>query len=348
MSVVYIGCRTTKERGGQGKGISVYRTLQDGTWELIQIQEQINPSFLCLDRTGKYLYAIHGDHSEITSYAICEQGKLMTLNTVSTGGTNPVHLSVDRTNRWIFVANLQTGSVAVLPRRTDGTLGDLKHLYFIAGNGGPGYISHPHQVQQDPSGDYLIVSAQGRLQGVGQVVVFHIDHDTGALTQVHSVRARTGAEPRHCVFDASGTRCYGANEKSYTVTQYEFTGGQLKPLRIVQTLFEEQIDEGWSSGIAIHPNGRFLYVSDRKQNMVSCFLNDGESGAPKLMSTTKTMGGQPRFIEVSPDGKSLVAANELGHSIYEFPIDQGNGSLGPGVLRAETGSPVCVIWGKDM
>lgn len=344
MAVIYVGCRTTKERGGQGTGISVYQTTPDGSWNLVQVKEQINPSFLCLDRTGRFLYAIHGDFSEISSYAIGEQGILTKLNSMSTGGTNPVHLSINRTNRWIFVANLQTGSVAVLSRCMDGTLGALKHLYFIPGNGGPGYVSHPHQVQQDPSGNYLIVSAQGRLQGVGQVVIFRINHDTGALTQVQAVPARTGSEPRHCVFDPSGTYCYGANEKSYTVTHYQFADGQLSPKRIVQTLFEDQIEEGWSSGIAIHPSGKFVYVSDRKQNIISCFRSDPSSGALKLFETVDTQGKQPRFIDIVKGGHSLIVANELGHSIYEFPIDQDTGTLGAGILRAETGSPVCVIY----
>ena len=66
------------------------------------------------------------------------------LNTVSTGGTNPVHLSVDASNRWVFVANLQTGTVAVIPRMEDGTLGERKHLYTIPGVK-TGDVSHPHQ-----------------------------------------------------------------------------------------------------------------------------------------------------------------------------------------------------------
>lgn len=343
MGICYVGCRTTAERGGKGKGISVYRTGTGTGWELLQVQEQINPSFLCLDSTGRFLYAVHGDFSEISSYAVRSDGRLALLNTVSTGGTNPVHLSIDRTERWVFVSNLQTGNVSVLPRRGDGALETPKYTYFIPGNGGPGYISHPHQVQQDPSGNYLIVSAQGRLQGLGQVVVYRIDHQSGALTRLCAALARTGAEPRHCVFSPDGTYCYGVNEKSCTVTQYGFAEGQLAPCRIVQTLPEERTAEGWSSGIAIHPNGRFIYVSDRKQNIVSAF-QISQAGAPKLTGCFDTMGQQPRFIDIAPGAGSLIAANELSHTIWEFPIDQETGQLRQGILRAETGSPVCAVW----
>ena len=105
-----------------------------GKWEQIQLVEgQVNPSFQCLDKTGKFLYSIHGDFSEISAFSVAEDGTLTYLNTVSTGGTNPVHLSVDRTNRWVFVANLQTGTVAVIPRKEDGSLAELKELYTIPG-----------------------------------------------------------------------------------------------------------------------------------------------------------------------------------------------------------------------
>lgn len=81
-----------------------------------------------------------------------------------------MHLSVDKTNRWVFVANLQTGTVAVIPRKEDGSLAELKELYTIPGLT-EGSVSHPHQVAQNPGGDYLIVSPgpQGRFRAGGCV-----------------------------------------------------------------------------------------------------------------------------------------------------------------------------------
>ena len=79
MKYAYVGCRTTKERNARGKGISVYRVDDNGKWELIQILENlVNPSFLCLDKTGEFLYTIHGDKSEISSFSIDKTtGKLL-------------------------------------------------------------------------------------------------------------------------------------------------------------------------------------------------------------------------------------------------------------------------------
>lgn len=337
----YVGSRTSKARSGNGKGISVYCSANHESWELIQTQEQPNPSFLCFDRKQKFLYAVHGDLSQVSSYAICVDGTLSYLNTVSTGGTNPVHLCVDSTNRWLFIANLQTGSVSVIRIHENGTLGGIEHIYFIEGNGGPGYISHPHQVQIDPSGDYLAVSAQARLQGIGQIVLFKIHHTSGKLQQVCVTRSRQIAEPRHCVFSPSGEYCYGVNEKDYTVTQYRFCDGQLHPVQIVSTLKATQTSDGWASGIVIHPTGRFLYTSDRKLNLISIFSIDRQNNRLALLDTV-SCGKQPRYIRLSPDSTSLFVANELDDSIQEFPINHLTGELGAPVLLAKTGSPVCI------
>ena len=73
MSKVYVGCRTTKERGGTGKGISCYRVSESGAWELLAVEETVNPSYLCTDREEKFLYAIHGDMSSVSAYRILHE-----------------------------------------------------------------------------------------------------------------------------------------------------------------------------------------------------------------------------------------------------------------------------------
>ena len=134
----YIGCRTTKERNARGKGIRVYEII-DGTWTLRQILEgPVNPSYLCLNEAQDRLYTVYGDFEQVSAFQIHENGELSYLNTVKTHGTNPVHLSLDKTGKWMFVANLQTGGISVIPVKEDGSLDQIHDLMFLSGNGGPG------------------------------------------------------------------------------------------------------------------------------------------------------------------------------------------------------------------
>ena len=342
----YVGCRTTKERNANGKGIRVYK-IEKGQWIFSQlVPNLVNPSFLCFDETGKFLYTIHGDYSEISSFSIDpSNGHLTLLNTVKTGGTNPVHLSVDKTNKWIYVANLQTGTVAVIPRKADGTLEDFKKLYTIPGIA-EGSISHPHQVLQDPSRDYLLVSCQGRKAGFGQVDVFKINHEAGTLEKTCTAKSREIAEPRHMAFSGIKNYCYGVNEKDYSLTSYLFDAqtGTLTAQQIVPTLPETYIGDGWASGIVAGANGKYVYVSNRKHNSVSVFSTNPENGFVKFQSCIPTNGNQPRFIALTPDGKELVAANELSDTIRIFTIDEKTGDLTFSGKEIKTENPVCVVF----
>lgn len=341
--IAYIGCRTTKERNARGKGIRVMQAGPSGWKEIQLVEHLVNPSYLTMDRTGRYLYTIHGDFSEITGFAVAEDGTLTQLNTVSTGGTNPVHLSVDKTNRWIFVANLQTGTVAVIPRQEDGTLEELKELYTIPGLT-EGTVSHPHQVIQDPTGAYLTVSCQGRKQGFGQVDVFRIDSQNGALEKTCTVRSREIAEPRHFVFHPENGWCYGVNEKDYSVTAYAFDikNGILTPRQILPTLPDTYTGDGWASGIILTSDKKYVVVSNRKHDSITSFQIQPD-GLLKYCDCIKTGGGQPRFITMTP-WNTVLAANETTDTLSEFTVDPDTGKFSPAGQMVPSESPVCVIF----
>ena len=148
-----------------------------------------------------------------------------------------MHLVLDRSGKWLYVANLQTGAVSLIPVLEDGSLGKIKELYFISGNGGPGYISHPHQTMLDRSGRWLAVPSQGRLQGVGKITLFEINGIEGTLRKHFAIKGRTGAEPRHCVFAPSNRFCYCVNEKDSTVAAYRFDAVSYTHLAILRYFF---------------------------------------------------------------------------------------------------------------
>lgn len=342
----YVGCRTTKERDARGKGIKVYEVDDNGSWQFQHlVDDLVNPSYLCLDETKQYLYTIHGDFSEISAFLIDpETGDLKLLNTVSTEGVNPVHLSVDQSNRWIFVANLQTGTVAVIGRNQDGSLGSCKQLYTIPGLAAD-TISHPHQVIQDNSRNYLLVSCQGRKQGFGQVVVFKIDSEDGTLTQTCVVRSREIAEPRHIAVHPNNRFVYGVNEKDYSVTLYYFDDqtGQLIPQQILPTLPSDYTGDGWASGIVLDLTGQVVIVSNRKHDSLTSFRIDPVSGKLTYADCIKTDGQQPRYIVMDAINR-VIAANEVSDTIRGFAVDTETGALAGTDFVVESESPVCVIY----
>src|SRR5260370_351033 len=103
----YIGCFTSERRKAHAKGISVYRIDANGSWSLVQTLETLpNPQFIAFDQRQKFLYSVHGDGTEVSSYAIDKaSGRISFLNKQPTSGNNSTHLTPDPTNRHIVIGN---------------------------------------------------------------------------------------------------------------------------------------------------------------------------------------------------------------------------------------------------
>ena len=164
----YVGAFTTAERKGHGDGINVYRMdSRTGGWTHVQLLSGIvNPSFLALDHQQRFLYSVHADLDEVSAYSIDKNsGELTPLNKQSSGGKNPVYLTLDPSNRYIVTANYTAGSVGVVSVEEDGTLGPRTDLVTLTGETGPNRKeqagSHPHDCPFDPAGRFVVVPDKG-------------------------------------------------------------------------------------------------------------------------------------------------------------------------------------------
>src|SRR4051794_10632401 len=142
--------------GTYGKGIYAFRFNGDGPAlePLGLVGELTNPSWVTADPQHRFLYAVsevEGDNEgAVGAFQIdAKSGKLNTLNTVSSSGVAPCHVAVDRTSRFLAVANYTSGSVAGFHLERDGSIGELTSLAAAKGSSvnperqaGP----HAHQV----------------------------------------------------------------------------------------------------------------------------------------------------------------------------------------------------------
>lgn len=281
----------------------------------------------------------------MTAFAVAEDGTLTELNSVPTYGTNPVHLVVSPNGRGLYVGNLETGSLTLLALETDGRLGAVQQVVFVPGQEAHGYISHPHQVCLHPDGRWLLVPCQGRDHGIGKVEVYAIDPQDNTLTEAFVWTARKGAEPRHVAIHPNGKWVYLVNEKDSTAIFFHFDEktGQLEPQQILTTLPDDYFGPGWASGMVMGPEGKCVYASNRTHDSVTVFAIDPVTGRLGYRQNIATDGKQPRFIDVEPGGETLVAANELSHTLTRFVI-QEDGSLVREPQQLQEGSPVCVVW----
>lgn len=343
--IAYVGCRTTKVRNASGKGLKVYSIDSDGDWKEVQIiSDLINPSYQCFDKNRDFLYTVHGDINAVSSFKIDKStGKLSHLNTVDSGGKNPVFITVDKKNQYIYVASLQGGAVSVLKRNADGSLTNPIFKAVFQGKTNEN-ISHPHQCIWDKSGNYLIVPAQGRNDGFSQVNVFK-SNDDGSLNIVNCCMAEIGDDPRHVAFHDNNRYLYVVNENGNSAAFYIFdeNNENLMNKQKISTLPKDYEGEGQASAVVIHPNNKFLYISNRIHDSIAAFEID-EFGYLKCIGHTDCMGKTPRFMTFNPDGKQLLVANEDSHTIKIFHVDDKTGNLSFSGKTIETESPVCLVF----
>lgn len=335
-----------------GSGQGIYRVLLDErTGELSRptlVAKAANPSFLAIGPDGSTLYAVdESTNGSVGSYRFGPDGRLRLLNRQPVPGGAPCFLSLDRTGRNLLVAGYSGGFVSSLQIRTDGQLTPVKGQLQNKGTGpnkdrqeGP----HMHWIATDPSGR-LVYSCD---LGADKVRIDRFNPTTGTLTPTRSSgESPPGSGPRHAAFGSHGRFLYVANEMDDSVSVFRVnrTTGALELLQTMSALQGGRPKEGCTAAeIECHPNGRWLYVSNRGEDGIAVF-GIKPSGLLELVQIKPLPVRMPRSFAIDPSGHWLVVAGQESNDLVALPIDGHAGRLGEGVARAAVGSPACVIFG---
>jgi 6-phosphogluconolactonase len=258
------------------------------------------------------------------------------------GGDHPCHLGIDRSGRWLAVANYGTGSASVFPIGTDGALGAATATVRHSGRG-----HHPGR-QAGPHAHAAVFSADGRLLmvadlGVDRVVVYGFDDRDGTLVRVADLVCAPGAGPRHLALHPDGTHVFVVNELDSTLSVYAVDGpsGEVQPSHTVSTLPEPH-PGNLAAGVHLSPDGTHVYVSNRGHDSIATFA--WEPGTGLQRSTVRPSGGRtPRSFALTPDGRHLVVANQGSDALTVLPVLPGGGDVGAAVARIGVTAPTCVV-----
>jgi len=347
----YVGCFTTVDgRKADGDGISVFRIdpLSNHWTQVQRLTDVANPNFLTVDRRQRCLYSADGASREFaTAFSIDPRtGELKMLNRQPTGRDGGLHVIVDPTGGFLLVPH-NPGTIAVLPIRPDGSLTPMSDAADWSGTLGPHRTEqttpHPHHVQFDRRGRFLIVPDKG----LDLVHVFTLDTAIRKLVanKPPSVAARSGSAPRHVVLHPAGRYAYVVNELDSTVTTYRFDEdrGSLEPIQVIPTIPTTFTGNNTGAEIAVTRSGRFVYASNRGHNSIAIFKVE-ESGVLSQVRWESTLGRTPRFIGLEPSENLLYAANQGSNNIVAFRVDQSSGALSPTGYVVEVGAPTCIVF----
>lgn len=352
-TLVYVGTFT-----GQGsQGIYAWR-LDPATARMQPVglvAEVSRPGFLALHPNGRFLYAVSDSAATpehrigvVRSFAVDRQtARLTQLNGVSSRGSNPAYVSVDREGRNVLVANYGGGSVAVFPVQGDGRLAEASDVLLHSGSS-----VHPTR-QTKPFPHSIAVSPDGRFAlaadlGADRVFVYRLDTERGKLlgNRFGSARMRPGAGPRHFVFHPSGRYVYVANELSSSVSAFRWNAarGELTPVHTLSSLPGDFTAQNTVSEVKVHPNGRFLYVANRGHDSIGVYAIDPATGRLSRVQHVSTRGRTPRNFGIDPSGRVLIAANQNSNSLVVFRVDPATGRLQETGQQFEVSAPTYVLF----
>jgi 6-phosphogluconolactonase len=299
----------------------------------------------------KYLYAVNeaGKSSMVSAFALDKAtGHLALLNQLPALGEDPCYISLDRSGKFVLVANYTSGNLAVFPVLADGKLGEHAALVQDSGDLGPN-----KERQEGPHAHWIETTADNRLAlvvdlGLDEVVIYKFDAASGVLTPNQSMFAKlkAGAGPRHVAVHPNGKFVFVASELNSTVTSFSFDAkkGSLKEIAAVSTLPPGFSGRNDVAEIAVHPNGKFLYVSNRGNESIAIFSINPGKGTLTPMGGVPTGGKEPRHFAIDPAGKYLFAENQLSDSIVAFRIDPATGRLSPTGDSVAVPSPVDLVF----
>ncbi len=344
----YIGTYTKT-----GVSLGIYRaTLNTETGAVtppVLAAQVNNPTFLALHPDGKHLYAAaERGEGAVAGFAIQPDGGLRALGEEPFLGRGNCHVYVDSTGKNVFSANYGSGSIALVPIKPDGSLGDPAVVIQHVGSGpNPDRQKEPHAHSVYQNGKFLYSCDLG----TDDVFIYKFDADKGTLTpnDPPSAKVPPGAGPRHLAFHPKGGFAYVNNEmgNSVTVFTHDAVKGTMTQIQNITTLPADYADAAKSSTAEIfcHPSGKFLYVSNRGHDSIAVFAIGADGKLTNVEYAPAHVNG-PRGFNLTHDGSWLIAGGQTSNNLAVHKVDPDTGKLTFVTEVKGVGAPVSIEFTK--
>ncbi len=334
----------------------IYRTQMDSETgslsEPVKVAQTQRPTFLWIDRPTNSLYSIcelkrndKGPGEAIVAWAIDPaSGRLTERNRQNAQGDGPCFVSLSADGRYAAIANYGGGSIDLFPVRDDGSVGPAcDHVQHTGSSVDPRRQGEPHAHSSrfDPS-DRRLAAAD---LGTDHVYLYDVGSN-GSLKPSNppAITTPPGSGPRHFVFSPDQRFMLILGELSGTITTVRYAPPDVETVETISTMAADTAEDAprGSAEILFHPNGRFVYCSNRGPSEIACFDYDAQSGRLKRTFAISSGGVHPRNFRCSPDGRFLLVANQQSDNIVVFRIDQQTGQLTPTEIERKVPQPMCL------
>jgi 6-phosphogluconolactonase len=378
----YISSWTTGPFGvGGGGGIHVFTVnMSDGSLTLVSRTgpefDNLNAGYIGIAPNGRFLYSTNeiknlngrdGAGGGVLSFAINQEtGSLTHLSTQPSMGVNPTYIAIDATGSRVVVANhgdfipvvrvtrkngvpeienlYDDGTVSMFPVRPDGTLDPACDVAVMERTRGVDprtqTSAHAHSVNFDPGNRFVIACDKG----ADHLYVYRVDQGSRTLAGGKAHSTPPGISPRHSAFHPRLPYVFIINERESSLSSFRFDSktGDVSPIHTVPTIPAGYTARNAPADIRVHPNGKFVYGSNRGHDSIAIFRIDESTGKMTSVGIVPTQGSTPRAFNFEPSGRYIFAANQASNNVVTFAVDPDSGMLTPTGAKADVPKPVCV------
>ena len=311
----YIGTYT------QEKSKGIYRFTLDPEAEELNgddlIEEFQGPLYLDIQDDKLYSLKQDGDTAGIATFEIAD-GELKFIDECLPEGENGCYLTASSDGKYMLDAVYDSGKVRLYKMDEHGIVVERLDVFQVEGNGPHERQDHAHShfVTETPDGKYFAAVDLG----ADKIVTFSIEEER--LVVVAESKVAPGSGPRHLVFSDAGDYAYILTELSNEVIAAEYNDGTFSPIATYSLLPEDFTEHSQAAAIRKHPNGKYIYASNRGHNSIAVFEIKDNGKSLNRLQIESSNGNWPRDFNITPDGQYLVCAHEKSHNVVLFNINE--------------------------
>ena len=321
------------------------------------VSEISGAGFLAMHPNGRILYSTNRENEgSVTAFSIIdnssnESARLEQLQSIPTGDGGAACVAVDKLGKVLMSAQYGGGSTSTYQLKPNGDLlalaANIKHGKGSGVNAKRQATAHPHWVGTSPENQFQLVPDLG----TDQVFQYQLDTETGDIRLKSKIPVPPGSGPRHMKFHPSGEYAFVLNELTLAISvfRYDQTAGTFQEIQNIETLPLDLKDRHLNTAaeIRVHPNGKFVYSSNRGHDSISVFGFSPEKNKLELVERESVRGAWPRNFNIDPSGRWLLAAGRHSNTLAVFEIDQDSGELTYARQIVNLPAPICVLFQNE-
>jgi len=234
-------------------------------------------------------------------------------------------------NRFAYVASFPDNNIKIF------SVDDNTGLLTAAGGTSTGAGTNPGFLGMHPSGKFLY----SLNRGTGNVSVFTINASTGALTAAGTATA--SSDPFYMVFSSDGAYAYMTDDTASLV--FVFSVNTSTGALTQASGSPYAMGGGRVRGIAVTPDNKYLYVTDRDSDNVQAFVITAGVLSP-VAGSPFAAGTAVGTAVTDNTGKYLYVGNRDDNAVGAYSINASTGAL-TAITTYPTGGSSASVWTFD-